>query len=220
MKREHNFGEKEYEGDKPVWQTPKFLSSREKAIEMIESEKYGLEDADFWILKNTYDKGTKVMYSGLIISHNGCLKINDSIENKFNPKCYRLEQSSYTNGLIGIYEDDELIEYGEVSTANCKNAYPYAMLLKRTFDRVVLKKSKLAYSNVYSEAEADEFREDEPREALITKTQIALLLSVYKGENLNKLLAANKINKIEEMTANKASEIIKKIKEKQDENNK
>ena len=56
MKREHNFGEKEYEGDKTVWQTPKFLSSREKAIEMIESEKYGLEDADFWILKNTYDK--------------------------------------------------------------------------------------------------------------------------------------------------------------------
>ena len=86
----HNFGEKEVEiiKDKelPVWQTPKYLKSKEKAIEMIESGKYNLDDGDFWILQNTYANGTKVMYSGLIISHNGCLKITvpkkEEVENK------------------------------------------------------------------------------------------------------------------------------------------
>ena len=53
----HNFGEKEVEIIKgkelPVWQTPKYLKSKEKAIEMIESGKYNLDDGDFWILQNT-----------------------------------------------------------------------------------------------------------------------------------------------------------------------
>ena len=39
---------------------------------------------------------------------------------------------------------DEIYEIGEVSQANCRNAYPLAMAYKRCFDRVVLKKSKLA----------------------------------------------------------------------------
>ena len=46
-----------------------------------------------------------------------------------------------------------------MSQHNCKNAYPYAMALKRCFDRVVLKNSKLAYDGVYSDSEADEFKE-------------------------------------------------------------
>lgn len=162
----HNFGEKKTENikgiDCPVWQTPKYTLSRDKAIEMIDSGKYGLADGDFWILMNTYAGGTKVMYTGLILSHNGCLKINDKLDSK--DKFYsKYLTRSYENGsLIYEYNDGELYEVGEVSKENCKNAYPYAMASKRCFDRVVLKKSKLAFYGVYSEVEADEFRSREP----------------------------------------------------------
>jgi hypothetical protein len=50
---------------------------------------------------------------------------------------------------------------GEASKANCKNAYMWAMAEKRLKDRGVLKALK-AYGHVYSEDEADDFKQ--PRE--------------------------------------------------------
>lgn len=47
-----------------------------------------------------------------------------------------------------------------------------------------------------------------------TPRQIDVLLEVYKDENLRKLLEANKINSINELSMKKASELIKKINEK------
>ena len=157
----HDFGEKKTESVKgkelPVWITPKYETSRAKAIEMIESNKYGLTDGDFWILMNSYANGTKMMYTGLIISHNGCLKINDALEDGF--KAEYLNREWLNDSLIYEYNDGVLYEVGEVSSKNCMNSYPYAMAYKRCFDRVVLKKSKLAFSGIYSEVEADEFKE-------------------------------------------------------------
>lgn len=164
---EHNFGEKKEEDIKgvhcPVWQTPKYKVSKAKAVEMIDSGKYGLSDSDFWILMNTYAGGKKVMYTGLILSHNGCLKINERLDpaDRFYSKY--LTKTVENSSLIYEYNDGELYEVGEVSAKNCSNAYPYAMAFKRCYDRVVLKKSKLAFYGVYSEVEADEFREVEPR---------------------------------------------------------
>ena len=154
----HNFGEQQYESGCEVWQTPKFLQARQKAIEMIDCGKYGLADSDFWILMNKTRSG-KMAYSGLIISHNGCLKINDALDptKRFNPHCVTKDINDYGGSLTFTYVDDEIYEIGEVSQANCKNAYPLAMAYKRCFDRVVLKKSKLAYSGVYSEEESEEF---------------------------------------------------------------
>lgn len=170
--KQYDFGEKKEENGLPVWQSPKYLQSKEKAIEMLESEQYKdiLKPSDFWILMNTTKTGNKMIYSGLIISHNGCLKINDTLpeDKRFKPECFSIIEDKYNGGLLGQYIDDELIEYGEVTKTNCKNAYPYAMLLKRTFDRVVLKKSKLAYYGVYSDSEADEFKE--PAEVKETNT--------------------------------------------------
>lgn len=161
----HNFGEKKSENIKgvecPVWQTPKYAISRDKAIEMIESGKYGLADGDFWILMNTYANGKKVMYTGLILSHNGCLKINDRLDSKDKFYAKNLTRTEVSDGLIYEYNDGELYEVGEVSKTNCKNDYPNAMAFKRCFDRVVLKKSKLAFYGVYSEVEADEFKQTE-----------------------------------------------------------
>ena len=143
-------------GNIPVWQSPKYIQAKEKAIELINSKKYDLNEGDFWILMNETKTG-KMQYSGLIISHNGCLKINDKLENKINPRNFILDKDGYNGSLTYTYIDDEIYEVGEVSNNNCKNEYPYAMALKRCFDRVVLKKCKLAYEGVYSDSEADEF---------------------------------------------------------------
>lgn len=162
----HNFGEhaEEYSAKQkkkiPVWQSPKYIEARDKAIEMIESGKYGLTDGDFWILMNETKSG-KMGYTGLIISHNGCLKINDSLPDvkRFKPRCVELDKEGWGDSLVYTYNCNEqgVYEVGEFSRVNGKNAYPYAMALKRMFDRVVLKTSKLAYSGVYSESESDDF---------------------------------------------------------------
>lgn len=154
----------------PVWLSPKYIEARDKAIELINSKKYELQEGDFWVLMNETKTG-KMGYSGLIISHNGCLKINDKLENKVNPKCFSVEKDGYKESLVYTYCDDEVYEVGEVSKTNCKNEYPYAMAFKRCFDRAVLKKCKLAYAGVYSDSEADEFKDnrDDKEEEIINE---------------------------------------------------
>lgn len=218
------FGEEKEEYDKasggniPVWQSPKYIESKKKAIEMIDSGKYSLTDADFWILKNKTNTG-KMAYTGLIISHNGCLKINDTLENKVNPKNFTIDKEGYANSLVFTYIDDEVYEVGEFNNTNGKNPYPYAMAYKRCFDRVVLKKSKLAYSGIYSEVEADEFKQNNSVEEQ-TKLELMVKLGQLieeKGANREKVLEYYKVSSDAEMTIeqlNKAIEDVSKLKEK------
>ena len=227
----YDFGEKKEEninGHKvPVeYHTPKYKEAKSKAIELLNSEKYKdtLEPSDFWILVNTYANKTKAMYSGLIISHDGCLKINDVLDEqlKFKPQCVSIDKEGYSNSLVFSYMCPEqgLYEVGEVNKDNCKNDYPYAMALKRCFDRVVLKNSKIAYSGIYSDSESDEFlqrtedtEEKEEKKIVSTATaeQIKILSQYYQGENLTKLLNTNGIKELSELPIKKASEIIKKL---------
>ena len=51
-----------------------------------------------------------------------------------------------------------------------------------------------------------------------TPKQIELLLKIYKDDNLSKLLELNKIKKIEDITMEKASELISKNIKKKEEN--
>ncbi len=229
--KKYNFGEKEVEHingvECPVWQTPKYLEAKKKAIETLENDKYKdvLLESDFWILVNTYANKTKAMYSGLIISHNGCLKINDTLENKVDPKCFSVNKDGYNNSLVFTYVDDEIYENGEVSLKNCKNDYPYAMAYKRCFDRVVLKKCKLAYAGIYSDSEAEEFKE-KPDEKQATKAttkgiptgnmpkatpkQIEMIKSLVT--DIDAMLGYYEINAIEDLTIEQASDIISKKK--------
>ena len=252
-KKEYNFGEKteEYSAKHckklPVWKSPKYEEAKKKAIEMLESEQYKdvLSESDFWILMNT-TKNDQMAYTGLIISHNGCLKINDVLpdELKFNPKCvsyYNSEKDytiTYNESLIFEYDSSKLdddkqriFEIGEVSTKNCSNDYPYAMALKRCMDRVILKNSKLAYSGIYSDSEAEEFKEpDEKAEEVAkevansgkketkfiraTDKQLEMIKNIYADriDELQNILAElNKI-KIVELSVQEASEIISKEK--------
>lgn len=58
--------------------------------------------------------------------------------------------------------------FGEVSPANNKNSYPYAMAEKRAKDRVALKLLGMA-GLVYSEEEADDFKESKPKSSAALK---------------------------------------------------
>ena len=172
-KKAYNFGEKQQENGLPVWQSPKYEQSKAKAIEVI--EKYdNIHEGDFWILMNKTKRGDKVIYSGLIISHNACLKINDVAkpEDKFKPECVTVNQSGYGGALVFTYNCPEqgIYEVGEVTPKNCKNDYPYAMALKRCMDRVILKISKIAFEGIYSDSEADEFREQPDTGAPVNAT--------------------------------------------------
>lgn len=163
------FGEKKEEYDStsrtelPVVQMPKYITGREAAVKLLKEKNY-MSEADFWILMNRTKAGDKMLYSGLIISHNGCLKINDNLpsDQKFRPECVSVNECGYGGALVFTYVCPEqgIYEVGEVTPKNCKNEYPYAMALKRCFDRVVLKQCKLAYYGVYSDSEADEFKEN------------------------------------------------------------
>ena len=54
---------------------------------------------------------------------------------------------------------------GEAAPYNNKNTYPYAMAEKRAKDRVILKLVGL-HGDVYSQAEADEFNEAQPKKLM------------------------------------------------------
>lgn len=190
--RNGQFGEKDKEfsakagKEVPVWKTPKYEQSRAKALEVIDTYQ-NIKEGDFWILMNETKKGDKMLYSGLIISHNACLKINDQLkeEDKFVPSCVSLDKSGYADSLVYSYCNDEqgIYEVGEVSRGNCKNAYPYAMAYKRLFDRVVLKNSKIAYDGIYSDSEAEEFRQPEPvKEETVPDAETILRQKIDKAK--------------------------------------
>ena len=171
MTKKYNFNEKETEKgknddgvwiDMKVWQSPKYIQSKEKAIELIEEKEkdYRLNEGDFWILMNK-SKNNKMIYTGLIISHNGCLKINDKLDDelKFDPESVKFVKDDQEKVMSYVNKNQGIYEFGEVSRSNCKNQYPYAMVLKRLMDRVILKNSKIGFYGIYSEAESDEFKE-------------------------------------------------------------
>lgn len=209
-KKEYNFGEKATEdslksgNEIRVWQTPKYQQSKEKAIELI--QKYeDINEGDFWILMNEAKSGKTMNYTGLIISHNACLKINDHLPeaDRFVPSCVMLDKDGYRKSLVFSYSNDAqgIYEVGEVSADNCKNAYPYAMAYKRLFDRVVLKNSKIAYAGIYSDSEAEEFKEIPEEPKITEKDTKALVKELEKhGKKASELEALKGINGWDELT--------------------
>ncbi len=210
----------------PVYQCEKYKSARKKAIELIDKQEYELTEADFWILMNETKTG-KMQYTGLIISHTGCLKINDKLEDnkKFNPKSVIIDKEGYDNTLVYSYINKEqgLYEVGEVSKTNCKNSYPYAMALKRCFDRVVLKNSRLAYESIYSDSEgADISKETTEKEIAEERISIAKVDALKQAIKNNKIsdsivaliLASYDYTKIEDIEVKNYMSIVNDFKSK------
>jgi len=225
-KKNYTFGEKQQEysvkqgKNIDVWISPKYLETKAKVIEMLEKFDY-LDESDFWILMNETRTG-KMGYTGLIISHNGCLKINDNAkeEDRFNPESVIEDKDGFNGSLTFKYcnKQQGIYEIGEVSTKNCKNDYPYAMAFKRLFDRVVLKISKLAFYGVYSDSEADEFKEKQDDSTTPTNDKEDMKMPIQEGqkqiiaklkpEALKKLLDEKyKVESIDDLTWNQAREI-------------
>lgn len=224
--KKHNFGEKEYEkyqGSKvPVTWLPKYKATKEKIIGLLESAEYKdvLNDSDFWIQMNFSKDKTECYYTGLIISHEALIKINDTLgeDDKFREKfCSDPIISTWNEKEIlrMEYRDprDGMFEVGEISLSNCKNDYPFAMLLKRTFDRVVKRKAKLYM--VYSDSEAEEFREplvqEEPRATLEQVERIVKFKDVILDELMNRgINSSADVTKLSIKEASKLCELIEK----------
>lgn len=221
----YDFGESEYDysfGTKiPVTVLPKYETTKQNVIALLESDKYKdiLSPTDFWILKNYNKDKSKCFYSGLIISHEALVKINDTLADtlKFNEKyCSSPISSTWKNSevLRMEYKDnrDGMYEVGEISLSNCKNEYPYAMLLKRTFDRVVKRKAKLYM--LYSDSEADEFREptEEKKEPSATEEQINRI-ATYHDVILDELMKRdiNSMGGLAKLSVTEASKLCEMI---------
>ena len=77
------------------------------------------------------------------------------------------------------------------------------------------------------DADTDEFTKEnnkgktkeEPKEKKITEGQLKVLSKLYTGDNLVKLLELNNLEKLEDMSMEKANEIILKLKKKGEEKN-
>ena len=134
-----------------------------------------------------------------ILLNKECLKINDNLDEKlkFKSECLSRTDNAYKNSLIYEYNCAEqgLYEVGEVNDKNCKNDYPFAMAFKRCFDRVVLKNSKLAFAGVYSEEEADEFKQKFEEKNELNKELVEQLIGL--GGTLDIVSVYFKVNKNE-----------------------
>jgi hypothetical protein len=120
--------------------------------------------------------------------------------------------SSLENGTPCV-ENILIHESGEVLTSG-----KFPILLSTTKMQDV--GSAITYSRRYSlgaflgistETDNDANFESDVKEAKATPKQIEVLARIYTGENLTKLLQANKIATLNDITAKKASELISKV---------
>lgn len=134
--------------------TPKYAEATAKATKLLGANNSNLIEGDFSIFKTESQKGD-VYYKGLILSHDGCLKMNECLpqEFQFKPESVTLDKNGYDNSLVFAYINkyQGIYEIGEVNPIFCLN--PYTTALNRLTDRVILKNAKLAPFGIYSEAE-------------------------------------------------------------------
>ena len=113
-------------------------------------EEYKLESTDFWNLgrggKNTW-----------IVKHNALEKV--AAQDKIT---WTLEVLNFSPDIVVkciATSGDRVVEsLGESTPKNTMNQFPYAMAEKRAVDRCILKLLN-AHAYIYSEAEADDFKE-------------------------------------------------------------
>lgn len=172
--------------------------------------------------KNTYDDYkyfSEAQYKELFTE----LLADNELELKFTELDYTMFEGSakMTNGRMprlrfslidcetGFYEDTDIT--GEGMDKGDKAGYKaYTGALKYYL------------ANTFMVATGDDAEQESPEETANTKTekkaspkQISVLKGYYKGDNLTKLLEANGLEKIEDLSIKKASELISKIKEAQ-----
>ena len=122
-------------------------------LEKLRKE-YNLNGGDFW----------EVRGGAWAIKHKACEKIEDAIKVEWaDPQLIETDSSKAVSMIVfGKVGNVTKWATGEASPKNNKNAYPWAMAEKRAKDRVILKLAGVA-GDLYSDAEADDFKEPEPK---------------------------------------------------------
>tara|TARA_B100001287_G_C22458273_1_gene423809 strand:- start:17 stop:601 length:585 start_codon:yes stop_codon:yes gene_type:complete len=95
--------------------------------------------------------------------------------------------------VTGHMKDKSEWSIGEAAPYNNKNTYPFAMAEKRAKDRVILKLMGL-HGDVYSQSEADEFQEAQPKPLmdLDTSARVDAALEFYETCSAEKFEANEK----------------------------
>lgn len=141
--------------------TPKYEKAREAAIKAM--KEFSLSEDDFWIKKEFGPFKKSILYTNLILSHSGCIKINQMQpeEKKFIPSCVEELKGTPNGGVAFIYRSDKqgLIKTGEAMPMNVGCSYPYAVAEKRLFDRVVTALAGLYEEGIYGEEESPDFQQ-------------------------------------------------------------
>lgn len=115
-----------------------------KAVELLKSNGISPQEA-MWNCHGTW-----------VMKHWACEMVGAALKVKFEkPEIIERDVNSGVIVLLVSTVDGEWT-YGEVSKANCKNAYPWAMAEKRAKDRLILKVAGL-HGVVYSQEESDTF---------------------------------------------------------------
>lgn len=107
-----------------------------------------------------------------VVYHRALERIAAKASIRFDPPT--IIEASSASGIatvmvVGHMGEESAWSIGEASPKNNKNAYPWAMAEKRAKDRVILKLAGLS-GYVYSEEEADDFKESQPKTKPAEKT--------------------------------------------------
>ena len=141
---------------------PKFILELAELYELKlpEHEKDGSKD--FWLCHNNW-----------IIKHDGCEKIADQHNMKFEIPTQNYDVSPNValliKGSMETYIEGKKVEktewsFGEANGRNTKMPYWWAMAEKRGKDRVILKLINAYEKGLYSDVEADEFKQSNNEE--------------------------------------------------------
>jgi hypothetical protein len=130
------------------------MAKPSKAV-MAFMEKYGVESDEIWPVPG--GKAYAVMHKAL---ERIAIELGIVFERPSVVAC-DLENKSMVICTFGKMGDRTEWSFGEASPANNRNQYMAAMAEKRSRDRVILK-LLAAHGDVYSEAEADDFKRPNP----------------------------------------------------------
>tara|TARA_Y100001938_G_C7919512_1_gene343700 strand:+ start:83 stop:667 length:585 start_codon:yes stop_codon:yes gene_type:complete len=119
-----------------------------------------------------------------VVLHKACEKIAAMHDIVFDePKVLEsnAEKKICVVMVTGHMKDKSEWSIGEAAPYNNKNTYPFAMSEKRAKDRVILKLMGL-HGDVYSQSEADEFQDAQPKPMmeLDTSARVDAALEFYK----------------------------------------
>jgi hypothetical protein len=137
-------------------------------------ERYGVEAADLWEVRN----------GAYAIKHKALERV--AVEQKVTfdpPTVLFIDHKEKSAGLLVTGRMGERVEWttGEAGPGNNKNAYFLAMAEKRAKDRVTLK-LLMAHGAIYSEAEADELKQENGKIATLPKKDCRFIYEKLQQE--------------------------------------